>query len=200
MAYKVKKGDTLSQIAKSKGVTLQALLAANPNIKNANKIRVGQSIKMPDTKKMPGSKGGPYGRLSQTMMNMLGIGNKDDDKQSTVTTIIRKEVKDSGAQTSATPKKERAAKDKRSGRSEILKKAEQEKKRKQARKRPAVPGPDVAAAKGGMMKKTQMSKGGMANGKMHMYTGGGAVKDNLNPGLKALQKEAPEVVARMLKK
>ena len=48
--------------------------------------------------------------------------------------------------------------------------------------------------------KAKMAKGGMANGKMHMYTGGGAVKDKMNPGLKALQKEAPEVVARMLKK
>ena len=35
---------TLSQIAEKQGVTLQALLVANPNIKNANKIRVGQSI------------------------------------------------------------------------------------------------------------------------------------------------------------
>jgi len=168
MAYKVKKGDTLSEIAKDKGVTLQALLAANPNIKNANKIRVGQSIKMPDTKKMAGSKGGPYGRLSQTMMNMLGIGNKDDDKQSTVTAIIRKEVKDSGAQTSATPKKEKAAKDKKSGRSAMLKKAQQEKKRKQARKRPAIPSNDIAAAKGGNITKKaigstdyRMNKGGL---------------------------------------
>jgi len=48
--------------------------------------------------------------------------------------------------------------------------------------------------------KAKMAKGGMANGKMHMYTGGGAVKDKMNPGLKALQKEAPEVVAKMLKK
>ena len=47
--------------------------------------------------------------------------------------------------------------------------------------------------------KAKMAKGGMANGKMHMYTGGGAVKDKMNPGLKALQKEAPEVVAKMLK-
>lgn len=189
MAYKIKKGETLSQIAKKKGITLQSILAANPNIKNANKIRVGQTIQMPDTKKMPGSKGSPYARLSQTMMNMLGIGNKDDEKQSTVTAVIRKEVKDSGAQTSATPKKEKAAKDKKSGRSEMLKKAEQEKKRKQSRKRPAVPGPDVAAAKGGMMKKTQMAKGGMANGKQHMYVAGGSVTDNA--GLRALKKASP---------
>ena len=110
MAYKVKSGDTLSQIAKDKGVTLQSLLAANPNIKNANKIRVGQSIKMPDTKKMPGSKGGPYGRLSKTQMNMLRVENKDKKKQSTVTSAIRGEVKRSGAQTSPTPKKAAATK------------------------------------------------------------------------------------------
>lgn len=47
--------------------------------------------------------------------------------------------------------------------------------------------------------KAQMNKGGMANGKMHMYTGGGAVKDNMNPGLKALAKERPDVVAKILK-
>ena len=46
-SVKVKSGDTLSQIAKSKGVTLKSLMAANPGIKNANEIRVGQSIKMP---------------------------------------------------------------------------------------------------------------------------------------------------------
>ena len=48
--------------------------------------------------------------------------------------------------------------------------------------------------------KAAMAKGGMANGKQHMYSGGGSVEDRMNPGLKALQKEAPEVVARMLKK
>ena len=44
---KVKSGDTLSQIAKKNGLTLKSLMAANPGIKNANEIRVGQSIKMP---------------------------------------------------------------------------------------------------------------------------------------------------------
>lgn len=48
--------------------------------------------------------------------------------------------------------------------------------------------------------KAKMAKGGMANGKMHMYTGGGAVKDKMNPGLRALQKERPDVVAKILKK
>ena len=46
-SVKVKSGDTLSQIAKSRGMTVKALLDANPGIKNANMIRVGQSIKIP---------------------------------------------------------------------------------------------------------------------------------------------------------
>jgi len=50
------------------------------------------------------------------------------------------------------------------------------------------------------MKKAEMMAGGMANGKKHMYSGGGSVTDKMNPGLRALQKEAPDVVAKMLKK
>ncbi len=39
------------------------------------------------------------------------------------------------------------------------------------------------------MKKAEMMYGGMANGKKHMYSGGGSVTDNLpNAGLKALAK------------
>tara|TARA_R100000005_G_C4851319_1_gene117531 strand:- start:80 stop:313 length:234 start_codon:yes stop_codon:yes gene_type:complete len=39
------------------------------------------------------------------------------------------------------------------------------------------------------MKKAEMAMGGMANGKKHMYAGGGDVVDNLpNPGLRALAK------------
>jgi LysM repeat protein len=45
-SYKVKRGDTLSDIAKANGTTVKALLAANKNIKDMNKIGVGQSINM----------------------------------------------------------------------------------------------------------------------------------------------------------
>ena len=45
----VKKGDTLSGIAKANGVSLKALLEANPQIKNANAIVPGQKIAIPDT-------------------------------------------------------------------------------------------------------------------------------------------------------
>ena len=57
---------------------------------------------------------------------------------------------------------------------------------------------DMPNGKKGPMK---MAAGGMANGKKHMYlANGGAVKDNLNPGLRALQKTRPDVVAKILKK
>lgn len=45
-------------------------------------------------------------------------------------------------------------------------------------------------ARGGMAKKAQMMKGGMANGKVHMYSGGGSVQDNA--GLRALRASGPK--------
>ena len=67
-SVKVKSGNTLSQIAKSKGITLKALLAANPSIKDANKIRVGQSIKIPAS-----DKGGVYKGMSKTEMAKMAM-------------------------------------------------------------------------------------------------------------------------------
>jgi|TARA_R110000823_G_scaffold95613_4_gene208639 hypothetical protein len=45
--------------------------------------------------------------------------------------------------------------------------------------------------------KSKMMRGGMANGKEHMYAAGGSVTEN--PGLKALAKTRPDVVAKILK-
>jgi hypothetical protein len=56
---------------------------------------------------------------------------------------------------------------------------------------------EVPKGKKGPMK---MMRGGMANKKEHMYSAGGSVEDKMNPGLRALQKERPDVVAKMLKK
>lgn len=47
--YKVKSGDTLSKIAKKHGTTVSAIQKLNPSIKNINKIRVGQVIKIKGT-------------------------------------------------------------------------------------------------------------------------------------------------------
>ena len=48
--YKIKSGDTLSRIAKDRGVTVAQIMAANPQIKDKNKIFAGKSINIPTAK------------------------------------------------------------------------------------------------------------------------------------------------------
>lgn len=48
MTYTVKAGDTLSKIASQNGLTLTQLLQANPQITDPNRIRVGDSVNLPD--------------------------------------------------------------------------------------------------------------------------------------------------------
>ena len=45
--YVVKKGDSLSEIAKAHHTTVKKLMALNPSIKSADKILIGQKIKLP---------------------------------------------------------------------------------------------------------------------------------------------------------
>lgn len=47
VTYKIQKGDTLSKIAKRYGTTVKAIKALNPQIKNANLIITGDTIKIP---------------------------------------------------------------------------------------------------------------------------------------------------------
>lgn len=49
MNYVVKAGDTMSKIATRNGTTVAELLKANPQIKNPNKIKVGDVISVPDS-------------------------------------------------------------------------------------------------------------------------------------------------------
>ena len=101
---KIKSGDTLSQIAKSKGITLKALLAANPSIKNANQIRVGQNITIPP-KAMMGkgaASSNPYKGMTRTQMNMMDVKNKDTNKQEAVTSGMQSQVKQGGSKTTPT--------------------------------------------------------------------------------------------------
>ena len=48
MTYTVKPGDTLSKIATRNGVTLAQLLKANPQVKDPNKIKVGDVLNVPN--------------------------------------------------------------------------------------------------------------------------------------------------------
>ena len=49
MNYVVKSGDTLAKIAARNGTTLAEILKANPQIKDPNKIKVGDVVGVPDT-------------------------------------------------------------------------------------------------------------------------------------------------------
>lgn len=112
---KVKSGDTLSQIAKSKGVTLKALLAANPNIKNANQIRVGQSIKIPGAAAGAGAKSkNPYKGMTKTQMNMMDVKNKDRKKQTAATRSMQVQGKYGASPTSPSSESKKKIED-RSG-------------------------------------------------------------------------------------
>ena len=187
-SVKVKSGDTLSQIAKSKGLTLKSLLDANPSIKNANMIRVGQSIKIPNTMK-PGGSGAvsknPYAGLSKTQMNMLRA--KDKGTQKAATSGMRAQTR-----TTASPTKTAKVKASKDGTATAMAKARA--RRGAAKKKPVMmptPKPakpvkkrspgrgatpvirdlkrkpsrrDGRKAMGGMMKKKGMSKGGVARG------------------------------------
>lgn len=57
--YIIKKGETLSKIATDHGVTLEQLLAANPTIKNPNKITEGQEIIIPTSEPTAPEEFGP---------------------------------------------------------------------------------------------------------------------------------------------
>jgi hypothetical protein len=54
----VVKGNTMSKIAKKYGVTVEELLAANPQITNPNKIAIGDAITIPVPIEDDGSAGG----------------------------------------------------------------------------------------------------------------------------------------------
>ena len=49
MTYIVKTGDTLAKIATRNGMTLAQLLQANPQVKDPNRIKVGDAINLPDS-------------------------------------------------------------------------------------------------------------------------------------------------------
>lgn len=68
--YKIKKGDSLSTIAKRNGTTLKKLAQLN-GIRNANKIKVGQVIKIPNTSKSVSSPDRSFDALPYSIKSAL---------------------------------------------------------------------------------------------------------------------------------
>jgi LysM repeat protein/muramidase (phage lysozyme) len=96
----VKAGDTLTAIAKDKGVSLQELIAANPQIANPDMIRPGEKVTMPsavtivetptvDTEQDTSTiKGGDVGLMStpvknptQQLLDRIALGEGADPKK-----------------------------------------------------------------------------------------------------------------------
>ena len=166
-SVKVKSGDTLSQIAKSRGMTVKALLDANPGIKNANMIRVGQSIKIPGAAGAGAKSKNPFKGMTQTQMNMLR--SKDKGKQRAATSGAR-------AQTRTTPSNAASVKASKDGSKSALEKARARRAAaKKAAPKKAAPKNNVTPPKSkpGFLAKTLNRLKGNRPGKM---TGGGAMK------------------------
>ena len=126
---KIKSGDTLSQIAKNKGMTLKALLAANPQIKNANQIRVGQTITIPPKAMQAGSASkNPYAGMTRTQMALMDVKNKDKTAQEAATRSMQIQGK-AGGQMAPTKK------NKNTGSSMNMSKFEEAKKKMLAKRK-----------------------------------------------------------------
>ena len=170
----VEKGMTLSQIAKDKGISLKALLSANPNIKNANQIRIGQKIKVPGAEAGKAAKtGNPYKGMSRVQMTDMDVKNKSEKRQRRATRSMQTQAK-MGTGMTPTSKESKKKIEDRSGRTHFNKVKERvmgnrsKTNAKPKKARPAIPSNDIAAKKGGVMK----AKGYKHGGKM--CRGGGA--------------------------
>ena len=174
-SMKLKSGDTLSKITNAKGLTLKALLAANTNMKNANKIRVGQSINIPGATSGAGAKSSnPDAGMTKTQMNMMDVKNKDTRKQEAVTRGMQAVARYMGGQRTPTKTSKNSQLDElrsRIRRAAAAKKAAPKSSPKAAPKKsaPSMSGmrdDDYAARSGGMMNKKVMAykKGGVMRG------------------------------------
>ncbi|MES0334792.1 MAG: LysM domain-containing protein [Candidatus Magnetobacterium sp. LHC-1] len=82
MAYTISAGDTLSGIAKKNNTTLDALLKANPGIKNPNQIYTGQNLNLPSAPApVQSNSGAPkpvaQAQPSQPQPSIGGVGVRD---------------------------------------------------------------------------------------------------------------------------
>lgn len=77
MSHVIRSGDTLGEIAQRYNVTVAQILAANPRIRNAHKIRIGQTIKIPRRKTR-------YMKTSQSTRASISLQNPEVENIYTV--------------------------------------------------------------------------------------------------------------------
>jgi hypothetical protein len=140
----ITKGDTLSDIAKLKGLTLRALLAANPQIKNANKIRIGQKINLPEGKVAGGKSNDPYKRMSKTQMSMMDNKNENKGAQQNVTRSIQQSVKQGAESRSKDAAKPKGSSDPRGEKAAMKEKMERAKRAYEQKKKSMLRGRNKA--------------------------------------------------------
>lgn len=83
IVYPIKAGDSLSAIAQEYGTTVQALMAANPNIKDPNLIIAGQKLNIPNSSSGQGvqSAGGNDVNSSGTSTEQIANNTAPDNPQ-----------------------------------------------------------------------------------------------------------------------
>ena len=111
--YKIKSGDTLSQIAKRNNMTIKQIMAMNPGIKDANKIRVGQTLKMPakafsgdssmDESAPKEKKVNPYAGISKSEMSRMARDTAANKVKNAVKKATKKKTRNSSSSNDMSP-------------------------------------------------------------------------------------------------
>jgi spore coat assembly protein SafA len=83
--YTVRQGDTLAKIAARFGVSLQAILRANPQIRNPDRIYIGQRINIPTS----GGSQPPPPTFTRVNIYMIGIGGGSMGCGDSVVAVLR---------------------------------------------------------------------------------------------------------------
>ena len=149
--YKIKSGDTLSQIAKKYGTSVKAIMAANPKIKNANSIRAGAGLTIPGGVKSKTKN--PYkGQTSKEITTGKMAPSKPKRKVPSM-----RQAKPSGGLLSNLFGKSKT-------KPKVGKPTKPTAKKKAAPSMSGLRAGDVAAKRGGMMKKKGYKKGGTVRG------------------------------------
>ena len=92
--YKIKKGDTLSGIAKKYGTSVGALMSANKSIKNANLIYAGRTLNIPGSSSSRSSSSG-------SSSNNSGGGSSNQTTQQLADAYAKSQTANTGTETQA---------------------------------------------------------------------------------------------------